>query len=264
MAIAEKLQWVVSANADSAINAFKKTGQAAEKELGGAEKRLDKVGAGMTKMGAGAMAAAGVVAVGLWKIGSGASDLAESINAVNVTFGEAADGVLELGENAAKSVGLSKREFGMLAVQFSAFADKIAGSGGNVVGTLDEMTTRAADFASVMNIDVAEAARIFQSALAGEQEPIKKFGIDLSAAAASVRVREQHHQSWGGTVCHGEGAGPLRAIARTNEQDVGRLREHVGWCGELAADSQGRPAKPVRHDRHRAAADYDDRGRRTV
>jgi hypothetical protein len=44
------------------------------------------------------------------------------------------------------------------------------------------MSTRMADFASVMNLDVAEAAEKFQSGLAGETEPLRKYGIDLSAA----------------------------------------------------------------------------------
>jgi phage-related protein len=37
-----------------------------------------------------------------------------------------------------------------------------------------------------MNLDVAQAAEIFQSGLAGETEPLKRFGIDLSAAAVQA------------------------------------------------------------------------------
>lgn len=112
-----------------------------------------------------------------------ASDLGESINAVNVTFGKNAKGIKDLGETAANSLGLSNAEFNGLAVQFSAFSKTIAGRGGDVVGVMDDLTTRGADFASVMNLDVDEAMRLFQSGLAGETEPLRKFGIDLSAAA---------------------------------------------------------------------------------
>lgn len=115
-----------------------------------------------------------------------ASDLGETVNAVNVTFGNAAKGILQLGKNASTSVGLSTKEFNQLAVQFSAFAEGIAGPGGNVTKVIDDITKRAADFASVMNLEVADAAQIFQSALAGETEPIKKFGIDLSAATVTA------------------------------------------------------------------------------
>lgn len=115
-----------------------------------------------------------------------ASDLGESINAVNVVFEEASSGILELSKNAATAYGLSQTEFNSMAVQFSSFATKIAGSGGDVVGTIETISARAADFASVMNLEVADAARIFQSGLAGETEPLKKFGIDLSEAATKA------------------------------------------------------------------------------
>jgi hypothetical protein len=112
-----------------------------------------------------------------------ASDLGESLNAVKVTFGATAGGINELGKAAAESVGLSQSQFNSLAVQFSAFATTIAGDGGDVVGTMKDLTTRGADFASVMNLDVNEAMGLFQSGLAGETEPLRKYGIDLSAAA---------------------------------------------------------------------------------
>lgn len=116
------------------------------------------------------------------------SDLNESMNAVEVTFGGAAQGIKELGEGAAESLGLSNEEFNSLAVQFSAFAETIAGEGNSVVPVMDTLTTRMADFASVMNLDVNEAARLFQSGLAGETEPLRKFGIDVSAAAVNQQA----------------------------------------------------------------------------
>jgi phage-related protein len=115
-----------------------------------------------------------------------ASSLNESANAISVTFGSAASGIMELGKAAATELGLSNVQFNQLAVRFSAFAKSIAGPGGDVVATMKEMTTRASDFASVMDLDVAQAAELFQSGLAGETEPLRKFGIDLSAAAVEA------------------------------------------------------------------------------
>lgn len=137
----------------------------------------------MQQVGTGMLAVGAIATVALGGAVKAASDLGESVNAVNVTFGDAAGGILELGENAATSVGLSASAFNGLAVQFSAFATTIAGEGGNVVATMDDLTTRGADFASVMNLDVNEAMTLFQSGLAGETEPLRKFGIDLSAAS---------------------------------------------------------------------------------
>lgn len=184
--LSERLQWILDVDAKGAVRGFQQAGKTADAELKKVESRVDKFGSTMTKVGAGALAFAGVAGAGLVKLGMGASDLSESINAVDVTFGDAAAGVLKLGENAAKAVGLSRSEFNGLAVQFSSFVSTVAGEGGDVVARMDELTKRTADFASVMNLDVPEAARIFQSALAGETEPIKKFGIDLSAASVAA------------------------------------------------------------------------------
>ena len=120
-----------------------------------------------------------------------ASDLNESLNAVNVTFGDSADEIMKLGKRSAGTIGLSESAFNGLAVQFSAFAKTVAGKGGNVADVIDELSRRGADFASVMNLDVNEAMRLFQSGLAGETEPLRRFGIDLSAAAVEMYALEQ-------------------------------------------------------------------------
>jgi hypothetical protein len=108
-----------------------------------------------------------------------ASSLSESINAVNVSFGKSAEGILKFGQTAATSLGVSQVEFNNAAVRFSAFADRIVGAGGDASGFIAEITTRASDFASVFNIEVAEALQVFQSGLAGEAEPLKRFGVNL-------------------------------------------------------------------------------------
>ena len=112
------------------------------------------------------------------------SNLDESINAVEVSFGDASEGVLALGENSAEQFGLSTRAVNEAAVAMSAFASKIdeadpADAFGNVL-------QRATDFASVMNIEVEESLLLFRSGLAGESEPLRKFGIDVSAATVSL------------------------------------------------------------------------------
>ncbi len=188
---------VLIARLEADVRDFDKDLKKATKRLGKLEKATGKAGAATDKTttsfgGMGKMMGvvfAGAAAAAAFKFFKGmvndAVDLNESINAVNVVFGDAAEGVLKLGENAADSMGLANAEFNSLAVSFSAFVEKIAGPGGDVVATLEELTTRASDFASVMNIDVAEAATIFKSALAGETESIRKFGVDVSAAAVA-------------------------------------------------------------------------------
>lgn len=160
----------------------------AETAIAGLGRKVNKQADDLVAFGKKGLLATGILVAGLGAAGKAASDLNESVNAVAVTYGANAEGILKLGENAATAVGLSSSAFNGLAVQFSAFATTIAGKGGNVVKTIDDLTHRAADFASVMNIDVNEAARLFQSGLAGETEPLRKFGLDLSAAAVEAHA----------------------------------------------------------------------------
>lgn len=115
-----------------------------------------------------------------------ASNLQESNNAVRVSYGDIATEIESLSSTSAKRLGLSSGAFNDLAVRFSSFAGTIAGEGGDVSKVIDDLTTRGADFASVFNLETADALSVFQSGLAGETEPLKRFGIDLSDASVKA------------------------------------------------------------------------------
>ncbi len=119
------------------------------------------------------------------------TDFVESINAVEVSTGDAAAEILKLGETAATAFGLSKIEINEAAVAFAAFGEKIDTSG-NIAEVFQEFIGRATDFASVMNIEVGEALVKFQSGLAGETEPLRRFGIDISAASTKLFAMENN------------------------------------------------------------------------
>ena len=194
---------VLVARLEADVRDFDRDLKKASKRLGklesatkGAGRATDKTKGSMKGLG-GTMKAvfAGAAAFAVLKFTkdtiSASSDLNESINAVNVVFGESAEGVKLLGESADDSLGLAESSFNDLAVGFSTFVEKVAEEkGGTVVQVLDDLTQRTADFASVMNLDVAEAGAIFRSTLAGETEPIKKFGLDISAAAVNLKAME--------------------------------------------------------------------------
>ena len=167
--------------------------QAVAKEMGGVNNVGAKAGQDAGKGFSGGFGGAlkslgGVIAGGLAAAGVGnfvkesitaASDLEESLNAVSVAYGAASESVVALGEDASSRLGVTQADFNASAVRFSAFAERVVGEGGNVAGFVDDVTTRAADFASVFNIDVSEALEVFQSGLSGEAEPLKRFGINL-------------------------------------------------------------------------------------
>jgi hypothetical protein len=157
----------------------------AEKAAGG----LDKQFGNIAKTAVNAFATREIINFGKGAVNA-ASDLAESANAVAVTFGEAGDQILKLGENASKAVGLSAKDFNGFAVQFAGFTRQLTTADKDIVDVTDELTVRIADFASVMNLDVPNAAAKFQSALAGSTEPMRAFGIDVSAAAVQTYALE--------------------------------------------------------------------------
>jgi hypothetical protein len=154
-----------------------------DKGIKNAQKSLEGIskGIGTTFKAIGVAAVAAGAAIAKLSADSikAASSLQESTNAVNVAFGDAADSILKIGESSAQSLGLARTEFNQAAVRFSAFAERVVGQGGDVAGFIGDLTTRAADFASVFNIEVAEALQVFQSGLSGEAEPLKRFGINL-------------------------------------------------------------------------------------
>ena len=190
MAVSEKLQFLITADAQGAIRAFQQVGKAADKELGKAENKLDKLGANMTKFGVGALATAGVVGAGLWKLGEGASDLNETISKSNVIFGKAAKTIEDFGTDAAKSIGQSKQAAIDAAATFGTFGKSAGKTGEDLARFSIDMTKLASDMASFSNTSPEEAVLAIGAALRGESEPIRKYGVLLSDAALKNRALE--------------------------------------------------------------------------
>lgn len=151
-----------------------------------------------------------------------ASDLAESANAVDVAFEDAAGRILELGENAATAVGLSATDFNQFAVQFSGFARQLTTSEKDIVDVTEEISGRVADFASVMNLDVPDAAQKFQSALSGSAEVLRPYGIDVSDAAVKQQLLTDGLYDGSGALTESEKVmGRYRVIMEQTEQMSG-------------------------------------------
>lgn len=111
-----------------------------------------------------------------------ASNFQESVNAVKVTFGDLSDEILAYGKNSARTLGLDKNTFNEYAVAFSNWAGTLAGKGKSSADIINDIMVRGSDFASVYNLEVADALRLFQAGLAGETEPLRRFGIDMTQA----------------------------------------------------------------------------------
>lgn len=117
-----------------------------------------------------------------------ASDLNESVNAVQDVFHANSAQVEQWGKNNAQAFGLSLREFNQYATPLGAMLKNAGLSEAQVTDQTIKLTQRAADMASVFNVDVGTALEAIQAGLRGEQDPLEKFGVSLSAAKVQARA----------------------------------------------------------------------------
>jgi len=119
-----------------------------------------------------------------------ASDLEESVNAVNVVFGEAGDAIHAYGETAATSVGLSRSEFNQMSAEMGAMLKNVGIPLDEVSDKTINLMERSADMASIFNTDVSQAFNAIQSAVKGEFNPLETFGVKMNAAMIEAKALE--------------------------------------------------------------------------
>lgn len=111
-----------------------------------------------------------------------ASDLSETVNKVDVVFGGAAASINRLGDTAAEKLGQSKQQAEEAAATFGNFFTALKIGEGQAATMSTRLVQLAADLASFNNADPTEVLQNLRSGLAGEVEPLRKYGIDLSEA----------------------------------------------------------------------------------
>jgi hypothetical protein len=112
-----------------------------------------------------------------------ASDLEENLSKVNVVFGEGAASIENFAKTAASALGQSQNAVLQAAGTFGTFG-KAAGLSGQDLATFsNDFTALASDLASFNNTTPEQAINAIGSALRGEAEPLRQFGVLLSDAA---------------------------------------------------------------------------------
>lgn len=167
-----------------------------KKEVKEAARDTDRLTSSLNKTGQMASRIGGALTTGLTLPLAGlavgavkaASNLSESMNAINVVFKEAAGTVEAFGETAATSAGLSQRAFNEAIVPIGQLLNNFGFEANASADAVLALTQRAADLGSTLNIDTAVALEKFQSGLAGEAEPLKAFGVDVSVAAIKAEA----------------------------------------------------------------------------
>jgi hypothetical protein len=123
-----------------------------------------------------------------------ASNLNESMNAVQKVFGASQQKILDWGKNNATSFGLSQRAFNEMATPMGALLKNAGLNLDQVATSTVKLTERASDMASVFNTDVSDALEAIQAGLRGETDPLERYGVSLSAARVEAEALTETHK----------------------------------------------------------------------
>jgi hypothetical protein len=139
----------------------------------------DKITTAFKVATAAAVAFAGKLAIDSIKA---ASDLGETISKVGVLFGDSAKEIEKFADGAAQSLGQTKQQALDAAANFAIFGKSAGLSGQALTEFSTGFVSLAADLASFNNVSQDEAINAIGSALRGEAEPLRKFGVLLDDA----------------------------------------------------------------------------------
>jgi phage-related minor tail protein len=155
------------------------------KQIGGLDDSVKKVQSLTT-----AFVGVGVAAKGFSVAGNfinettdAASDLEETLSKTNVLFGKSATEVVKFSESAAKGLGQSKQQALDAAATFATFGKAAGLAGDDLVGFSTDFVGLASDLASFNNTSPEQAINAIGSALRGESEPLRSYGVLLNDAA---------------------------------------------------------------------------------
>lgn len=194
--------------------------------------------AGKSMMRTGALMTAGITAplAVLGKVAfDAASDLNESLNKVDVVFGDSAKSIRRWAEDASSSLLMSKQE-ALEAAGTLGSVFKASGLGVPEAAKMSKaMVQLAADMGSFNNVPTDEMLIAIRAGLVGEIEPLRKFGVLLNAATVEAKAIEMGLADANGEIS--EGAKVQARYALILEQTVDQQGD-VGRTAGSAANRQ--------------------------
>jgi hypothetical protein len=126
------------------------------------------------------------LALAMKKAIDGASNLAENANLLNVAFGKNAAGIDEWAKVTSRAMQRGSGQMLKMAASAQAFLAPMLGDRDKATQFSKDMAQLAVDLSSFFNVDDEEAFSNLKSALSGESEPVKKFGIVMTDTALNA------------------------------------------------------------------------------
>lgn len=174
----EELRAVVTAEVDDAVRNLRKVDDAAGKSGKGFSAAKSAV-VGFATAGAAALAG---------KIIGAASDLNETVSKTGVVFGDQTGQVTAYAQKMADDFGLPKTAMLDAASSFGLLGQAAGVSGKPLADMSTNLAGLAADAMSFYNVPLEQALGDFSSALSGESEPVKKYGVLMNEAAVQAEA----------------------------------------------------------------------------
>jgi hypothetical protein len=147
-----------------------------------------KTGFALKKAFLPAVAVLGGLAAAAGPAVSAASDLNETMSKTSVIFGDADEALFSFAETAATSLGQTKQQALDAAATFGTFGKAAGLTGQDLAGFSTDFTKLASDLSSFNNSTPQEAIDALGAALRGESEPLRRFGVLLSADAIAAEA----------------------------------------------------------------------------
>ena len=225
--MARELNVKIVGDPKSFLNAADKVDKRS-KRLG---KSLGRTAKNVAKVGAAAVAGLTVASAVIIKKGvDAASDLEEVVSKSSVIFGEAADSVMDYASTAADSLGMTTVAALESATQIGAMLTPLGITGKAAADFSVDITNMASDLASFHNEDPTEMLNRLQAGLNGEAEPLRRFGINITAARTKMKALEM------GLISEGD---ELDANSKLLANNAIIMEDAAQASGDFARTSEG-------------------------
>lgn len=109
-----------------------------------------------------------------------ASDFNESLNKVDVAFGDSQDSVKDFAKTALKQFGIAEGSALDMAALFGDMATSMGFAQDSAAGMSTQLVGLAGDLASFKNIDIEQATTALAGVFTGETESLKRLGIVMT------------------------------------------------------------------------------------
>jgi hypothetical protein len=239
-------------DAERMVRAFNMV-DAAQEKASRSGAMLQRIGFSMTALSGSA------IALGLAST-SMANDVIESENVVDVAFGKSRDTIDVWSKDLRKSLGLNEYALRNNAAVFKMMLESLKFDDGTSSQMSRRLTMLAEDMTSLFNIPNSKQSFMeLRSALAGESEVVRKYGIDISDATVSSYAA-QH----GIKALHGELSQAQKVqirynllleqttkaqgdLARTSDQPRNRQRR-LASARDMEMVELGKALQPIQDD----------------